>query len=132
MDERMYELADKFKELRDRKAELKEQERMLEEQLKETEWELIQEMTNKELDNFRRKGVLFSVVRKSNQSVIDELKDEFYAEVHAHGNDDWFSINTNTLKGRIKELTDGGKLDVPEWISKYMKTTEIQSISLRK
>lgn len=133
MEDEMFLLADKYKELRDKKDELREQEKLLENELDDIEWKLIQMMTDKEMKNFTRKGVMFIVTNKKSVSIIPELKDDLYKEVHDMEMDDLFTISTNSLKGRLKELADDPENNEKvERLSRYLNEYEKQTISLRR
>lgn len=132
MEDELYLEADAYKELRDVKSELESQLKKVNEELKEHEFRIIELMTDKEMDSFKRKGVQFICRKFVAQSADPETKDEFYAELKKRGFEDWFTVNTNTLKARVRELTEANDGILPEWLTGFIKEYETQQLSIRK
>ena len=124
MEDELYLEADAYKELRDVKSELESQLKKVNEEMKEHESRIIQLMTDRELRNFTRKNVQFICKQFITQSADPETKDEFYAELKKRGFEDWFTVNTNTLKARVRELTEANDGILPEWLTGFIKEYE--------
>lgn len=132
MEDELYLYADKYKELRDRKEEIESHLKVINEDLKTIESQIIQMMTDREMDSFKRKNVQFICKQFITQSANPETRDELYAELKKRGYDDWFTVNTNTLKARLREMTEANDGVLPEWLDGFIKKYETQQLSIRK
>lgn len=132
MEQKMFELADKYKELRLQKDELQFQTKLINAELDELEKMLIQEMVGEEITSFRRDGSMFTVVTKEYPSAVLERKAELYDTMKEQGFEHLFTINTNTLSATIKELKANNDDIVPQWLDGLVQISEKQLIQLRK
>lgn len=132
MEQKMFELADKYKQLRLQKDELQFQTKLINAELDELEKMLIQEMVGEEITSFRRDGAMFTVVTKEYPSAVVERKAELYDTMKEQGFEHLFTINTNTLSATIKELKANNDDIVPQWLDGLVQISEKQLIQLRK
>ena len=132
MNEELLNMADKFLELRDKKAELDSQSKEIGHQIDEMEKQIIQLMTDNEIDSFKRNGILYSVVTREFQSANVERKDELYRIMKEKGFEHLFTINTNTLSATVKELIAENEGKLPEWLDGLINQTEKQAIRIKK
>ena len=128
----MEQVAEKVLELRDQKYELETQIKAINKQLEESEWQLINIMTDKEMDSFKHKGINFALATREFKSANPETKDELYLQFRNRGMDYLFTINANTLSAKVKELTEENEGVMPEWLNGLINTFEKQYISIRK
>ena len=96
------------------------------------EAELIALMLDDELTSFKRDGVQFSLVSKTHISAEPERKDDLWAAMKQQGYEHLFSINSNTLSGEIKRLTEENGDQLPEWLDGLVKQYEKPSIRIKK
>ena len=132
MEDKMLEVADKVCELRKQKADLDAQIKVVNKELEQTEWELINIMTDKEIDSFKRNGVNFVIATKEFRGANPETKDELYLQFRNRGMDELFTINAQTLSAKIKELTEDNEGVMPEWLDGLVNVFEKTYISIRK
>ena len=132
MQERIFDIADKYKDLRQKKDDLTFQLKEINEKLEESEKLLINEMLSEEVPSFRRNGSLFTVVTKEYPSAVIERKEELYERMKEKGFKHLFTINTNTLSATVKEMKSNNDDVLPEWLEGLIQITEKQSIQLRK
>ncbi len=132
MEQKMFELADKYKQLRLQKDQLQFQTKLINAELDELEKMLIQEMVGEEITSFRRDGSMFTVVTKEYPSAVVERKAELYDTMKEQGFEHLFTINTNTLSATIKELKANNDDILPQWLEGLVQIAEKQLIQLRK
>ena len=96
------------------------------------EQQLIEQMVNGELTNFKRNGVQFSLVNKTHISAEAERKDELWNEMKKNGYEHLFSINANTLSGEVKRLMEDNEGKVPAWLEGLVKQFDKQTIRIKK
>lgn len=128
----LFKIADKYLEARDKKQIAEETLRAIAQQVEELEFELIQGMTDNELDNFKRNGTQFTVARREYISPVPERKDELYQAMKDNGFENLFTINANTLSGTVKELTKENEEVLPEWLDGLVQSYEKQSIRIKR
>jgi len=128
----MEQVAEKVLEIREQKTELETQLKAINKVLEETEWQLINIMTDKEMDSFKHKGINFTLATKEFKSANPETKDELYLQFRKHDMDYLFTINANTLSAKVKELTEENEGVMPDWLDGLINTYEKQYISVRK
>ena len=128
MGNEMLQLADQYKELRDRKSELAAQMKALQAELDEAKDQLIQAMTDEEVDSFKRNGFMFSLVIKEYPGAVPETKEDLYAAMKQHGFEHLFTINPQTLAATVKELKSNNDDIMPDWLEGLIRTYEQASI----
>ena len=131
-EQAMEQVAERILELREDKFDLETKIKAINKELEDTEWQLINIMTDKELESFKHKGISFTVAKREFKSVNPETKDELYLQFRNRGMDYLFSINANTLSAKVKELTEENDGVMPEWLDGLINTFEKQYISIRK
>ena len=100
--------------------------------LEQIEIELIQRMTDSEIDSFKRNGVLFSMVSREFESANPETKEELYKRFKDRGYENLFTINANTLSGFVKESKKENDGVLPDWMEGLINTFEKQSIRVKR
>ena len=128
----MGDIAEKLYELREQKRNLESQLKELNNKVDETEWQLIEIMTTKEMNMFKHKGIGFILNKKEFKRANKERRDELYQEFKNRGMEDLFTINANTLSGKINELRENNDGVMPEWLDGLIDISEKQYISIRK
>ena len=131
-EQAMEQVAERILELRDDKFDLETKIKAINKELEDTEWQLINIMTDKELESFKRKRNSFTGAKREFESANPETKDELYLQFRNRGMDYLFSINANTLSAKVKELTEENDGVMPEWLDGLINTFEKQYISIRK
>ena len=131
-EQAMEQVAERILELREDKFDLETKIKAINKELEDTEWQLINIMTDKELESFKHKGINFTVAKREFKSANPETKDELYLQFRNRGMDYLFSINANTLSAKVKELTEENDGVMPEWLDGLINTFEKQYISIRK
>ena len=96
------------------------------------ESQLIEQMINGELTNFKRNGVQFSLVNRTHISAEAERKDVLWSQMKVQGYEHLFSINANTLSGEVKRLMEYNNGQVPEWLGGLVKQYDKPSIRIKK
>ena len=99
----LFTLSDKYLETRDKKQCLEQELKDVSKLLEQIELELIDRMTDSEIDSFKRNGVLFSMVSREFESANPETKEELYKRFKDRGYENLFTINANTLSGFVRE-----------------------------
>ncbi len=132
MEERMFEIADKYKGLRITKDDLQFQLKELNKEIDIAERELLDAMVNDEVDSFKRNGATFSMVMKEYPSAVAERKQELYDVMKNKGFEHLFTINTNTLSSTLKEMKENNDNEMPDWLEGLVKICEKPSIRLKK
>lgn len=132
MRDRLYEFSDKLKELREKKSELDAKVREVNRQIDEIEMDMIDLMLTEELRSFNHGGVTFSVVTQELLSPDPERKGELWEKMRRRGYKDSFTINSKTLKGTLRELTEKNNGALPKWLNGLIKVAEKNSIRIAK
>jgi hypothetical protein len=131
-ENKRFELAEFLRELRDKKSGLEAEVKGLNAEIDTVQGELIADLTENESGGFNYKGYNYTLIVKEHHSAEPETKDEFYGELRRRGYEDMFSVNANTLQGRVKEWKELNEGVMPEWIDGYVKTYEKPTIQIRK
>lgn len=129
----LFELSDKYLEARNQKQLCEDALKFANETCEQLEIELIQGMTDNELDNFKRNGVQFTVATREYLSAVPEKRDDLYIKLKENGFENLFTVNANTLSGTVKGLieeTPDKKL--PDWLEGLIQTYEKQSIRVKR
>ena len=95
----LIELSDMYLQVRDTKQKIEQQLKDINQELELIELDMIEKMTNNEIDSFKRNGVLFSIVSREFESANPETKEELYKQFKARGYENLFTINANTVAG---------------------------------
>ena len=128
----LFELADMYYEARqdkEQKEQIYKDACLIADQL---EKELLEKMTDNELDNFKRNGIQYSAVTREYLSANPETKVELYKRFKEKGFESLFTINANTLSGFVKERIRENDNVMPTWLEGLINTFEKQSIRIRK
>ena len=128
----LFTLSDKYLETRDKKQCLEQELKDVSKLLEQIEYELIQRMTDVEIDSFKRNGVLFSMVSREFESANPETKEELYKRFKERGYENLFTINANTLSGFVRESKKENDGVLPVWMEGLINTFEKQSIRVKK
>ena len=128
----LFTLSDKYLETRDKKQCLEQELKDVSKLLEQIELELIDRMTDSEIDSFKRNGVLFSMVSREFDSANPETKEELYQRFKERGYENLFTINANTLSGFVKESKKENEGVLPDWMEGLINTYEKQTIRIRK
>ena len=128
----LFELSDKYLATRDKKQAMEQELKDVTKMLDQMEIELIQRMTDSEIDSFKRNGVLFSMVSREFESANPETKEELYKRFKERGYENLFTINANTLSGFVRESKKENDGVLPVWMEGLINTFEKQSIRVKK
>lgn len=128
----MGEAAERLFDLREKKRDIDSQAKEINKQIEEAEWRLIEIMTNKEMDAFKHKGINFVLATREFKNANKERKDELYQEFKNRGMEDLFTINANTLSGKVNEMIENNDGVMPEWLNGLIDISQKQYISIRK
>ena len=128
----LFELSDKYLQARETKQKIEQQLKDATKEMEQLELEMLQKMTDQELDSFKRNGVLFSMVSREFESANPETKDELYKQFKERGYENLFTINANTLGGVVREMKKENEGILPEWLNGLINTYEKQSIRIKR
>lgn len=128
----LFTLSDQYLETRDKKQGLEQELKDVSKLLEQIEVELIQRMTDNEINSFKRNGVLFSMVSREFESANPETKEELYKRFKERGYENLFTINANTLSGFVKESKRENEGVLPDWMEGLINTFEKQTIRVKK
>lgn len=128
----LFTLSDQYLETRDKKQGLEQELKDVSKLLEQIEIELIQRMTDNEINSFKRNGVLFSMVSREFESANPETKEELYKRFKERGYENLFTINANTLSGFVKESKRENEGVLPDWMEGLINTFEKQTIRVKK
>lgn|SRR5574344_2031425 len=129
----LFEISDKYLEARNQKQLCEDALKLANQTCEELEVELIQGMTDNELDNFKRNGVLFTMANREFLSAVPEKRDELYEKLKANGYEYLFTVNANTLSGTVKQLIDeDDNKQIPDWLDGLIQSYEKQSIRIKR
>lgn len=128
----LFQLADELKDLRRRKDELEEKLKEVKTEIARAEAELLQEMINEELGNFKRGDTQFVMVTKVHASpkagkkplLIRWLKQSQYRDLVKE------DVNARTLEAWARELAENDEL--PDEVKELVNIFEKQTITIRK
>ena len=96
------------------------------------ESQLIEQMINGELTNFKRNGIQFTLVNKTHISAEAERKDELWEQMKRQGYEHLFTINANTLSGEVKRIMEENSGSLPAWLDGLVKQFEKPGIRIKK
>jgi hypothetical protein len=130
VENKIFELADKYKALRDRKIEAEATVKRLTEKIETAERDLIAAMTQDEVQNFTHSGASFSLAVRELISPRPERKTELYTALKDNGYDSLFTVNANTLQATVKELKEQNGDALPGWLDGLVAIYEKPSIRL--
>lgn len=125
-------LAEALAEARDRKKEIDEISKSIGEEIDNIQGELISLMVDAEMPGFVLKGNRFTLVVSKYPQAVADSKDMLYSELRERGMDDWFSVNSQTLRGRVNELIADNDDKLPSWMDGLVDIYEKTSIQIRK
>lgn len=128
----LFELSDQYLEARNQKQICEDALKMASKACEELEIQLIQGMTDKELNNFNRNGVQFTLATREFLSSVPEKRDELYAKLKENGYEHLFTINANTLSGTVRSLINDNEQQLPEWLDGLIQSYEKQSIRVKR
>ncbi|MED1801821.1 hypothetical protein [Brevibacillus porteri] len=127
----VFALADQLVALRERKEQLKAQTENNNAEIERTERELLEQMQENDLQNFKRSGKQFICSTKVWASAVD--KDKVYDWMKNNGYGDLVkeTVNANSFNSLVKELLDQDGF-VPEEVADVINVTERATIIVRK
>lgn len=130
-DQELFELARQFKELRRQKKEKEQELKAIKEQMAEIEKELVTDMTDMELQNFKLDGSTFYLrtdmhvndVADSREQLCEVLRNEGYGDLVKE------QVPHQTLKAFVKELV-AQEGEVPKWLEPYIRVHEQERVGV--
>jgi hypothetical protein len=144
--DKMLELADRFRELDETKKALAEQQKTIQAELDATEKELVDLMILREMPNFSRSGKMYYIESKIVGSAAGGKKDELYTALRENGYGDLIqeTIPAQTLSAFVKEqiaiteqeLEENGNevegTPIPSWLGGLVNVFEQTKVRMRK
>jgi len=132
MTEQIFILSDSLLDARQAKAHAEEALKGVNAAVEVIEAELITLMLDDELTSFKRNGVLFSLVNKTQVSAEPLRRDELWEKMRQQGYEHLFSINAQTLSGEIKRLMEENEGVMPAWLEGLVKQFEKPLIRVKR
>lgn len=130
MNQNTLELSDKYIEKVLEKDELDAQIKAVKAEVESLQRELLEAMTNDELDKFTRNGVQFVASNSVHYSNFgDERKEQLWDVMKKNGFESLFSIPANTLSSEIKKLFEDKDKD-SSWLDGLVNQYEKSSIKV--
>ena len=128
------ELAKKLKELNEKKKDLNNELKSINEEIEKTEYELIEEMLNNEIQNFTHDGTMFYITTKVYANPEPTTKDTLFKKLKEYGYENlvYETVNSNTFSAFVREQMDENDKELPEWLNGLVNIYEKTIIGMRR
>jgi len=132
-DNKMFQLADLLKALKQRKKELEEQVKDLTAEISRVDWQLVEEMSESETQNFTRNGTQFILTTKHFVSAAAGEADTLYQAMKNEGFGGLVkeTVHPSTLNSFVREQIDENNYELPVWLHGLVNVFDKSTITTK-
>lgn len=130
----LIELASQLRTLKEKEARLKDELSNTRIQIKNIKKDLVNQMINYEVQNFRTGGNIFYLTTSIYVSDVASRREELYSTLRDNGYGSLIkeTVHPQTLKAFVKELMAENGDEVPEWLNGLVTVYEEQEARMKK
>lgn len=130
----LIELASQLRTLKEKEARLKDELSNTRIQIKNTKKDLVNQMINYEVQNFKHNGNIFYLTTNIYVSDVASRREELYSTLRDNGYGSLIkeTVHPQTLKAFVKELMAENGDEVPEWLNGLVTVYEEQEARMKK
>ena len=131
---RIFALADELMSLRKQEETLKEEISEIGKKINSVDFRLGELMTENELQNFTRDGLMFYMTTKTRASALADMKEDLFNALRARGYGDLITetVNANSLSAFVKEQFELNDACLPEWLNGLVSVFDKVTVAVRK
>lgn len=130
----LIELASQLRTLKEKEAHLKDELSNTRIQIKNIKKDLVNQMINYEVQNFKHNGNIFYLTTNIYVSDVASRREELYSTLRDNGYGSLIkeTVHPQTLKAFVKELMAENGDEVPEWLNGLVTVYEEQEARMKK
>jgi hypothetical protein len=130
----LIELASQLRTLKEKEARLKNELSNTRIQIKNIKKDLVNQMINYEVQNFKHNGNIFYLTTSIYVSDVASRREELYSTLRDNGYGSLIkeTVHPQTLKAFVKELMAENGDEVPEWLNGLVTVYEEQEARMKK
>ncbi len=130
----LIELASQLRTLKEKEARLKDELSNTRIQIKNIKKDLVNQMINCEVQNFKHNGNIFYLTTSIYVSDVASRREELYSTLRDNGYGSLIkeTVHPQTLKAFVKELMAENGDEVPEWLNGLVTVYEEQEARMKK
>ena len=130
----LIELASQLRTLKEKEARLKDELSNTRIQIKNIKKDLVNQMINYEVQNFKHSGNIFYLTTSIYVSDVASRREELYSTLRDNGYGSLIkeTVHPQTLKAFVKELMAENGDEVPEWLNGLVTVYEEQEARMKK
>jgi hypothetical protein len=130
----LIELASQLRTLKEKEARLKDELSNTRIQIKNIKKDLVNQMINYEVQNFKHNGNIFYLTTNIYVSDVASRREELYSTLRDNGYGSLIkeTVHPQTLKAFVKELMAENGDEVPEWLNGLVTVYEEQEARMKK
>ncbi len=130
----LIELARQLRTLKEKEARLKDELSNTRIQIKNIKKDLVNQMINYEVQNFKHNGNIFYLTTNIYVSDVASRREELYSTLRDNGYGSLIkeTVHPQTLKAFVKELMAENGDEVPEWLNGLVTVYEEQEARMKK
>jgi hypothetical protein len=130
----LIELASQLRTLKEKEARLKNELSNTRIQIKNIKKDLVNQMINYEVQNFKHNGNIFYLTTNIYVSDVASRREELYSTLRDNGYGSLIkeTVHPQTLKAFVKELMAENGDEVPEWLNGLVTVYEEQEARMKK
>lgn len=130
----LIELASQLRTLKEKEARLKDELSNTRIQIKNIKKDLVNQMINYEVQNFKHNGNIFYLTTNIYVSDVASRREELYSTLRDNGYGSLIkeTVHPQTLKAFVKELIAENGDEVPEWLNGLVTVYEEQEARMKK
>lgn len=130
----LIELASQLRTLKEKEARLKDELSNTRIQIKNIKKDLVNQMINYEVQNFKHSGNIFYLTTNIYVSDVASRREELYSTLRDNGYGSLIkeTVHPQTLKAFVKELMAENGDEVPEWLNGLVTVYEEQEARMKK
>lgn len=130
----LIELASQLRTLKEKEARLKDELSNTRIQIKNIKKDLVNQMINYEVQNFKHNSNIFYLTTNIYVSGVASRREELYSTLRDNGYGSLIkeTVHPQTLKAFVKELMAENGDEVPEWLNGLVTVYEEQEVRMKK
>lgn len=130
----LIELASQLRTLKEKEARLKDELSNTRIQIKNIKKDLVNQMINYEVQNFKHNSNIFYLTTNIYVSDVASRREELYSTLRDNGYGSLIkeTVHPQTLKAFVKELMAENGDEVPEWLNGLVTVYEEQEVRMKK